>query len=122
MSVGHVFREQPVKILNEALDASLPDNTVMYDGTKEHSYYRMSRIFGVGSTEWGASSPTPPVENLRTVNKPIWSNCDCYQEDLGGGVPAIIRIGRFGTWKKGELTFHAFNRVIDTLAKVGVIS
>lgn len=121
-SVQHLFKSQPVKILNEVLDASHPEETITYDGTKDHSYYRMSKIFGVGSTEWGASAPTPPVEGLITVNKPIWTNCDCYTEDLSGGVPAVVRIGRFGTWRKGELTFHAYNRVIDTFARLGVIS
>lgn len=113
MGVQHVFRNQPIRLINDCLDESLPDNTIMYDGTNDHSYYRMSRIFGVGSTEWGAGSPTPPVKNLRDISKPIWTNCDCY--------PEVIRIGRFGTWEKGELTFHAFNRVIDNLAKKGAV-
>jgi hypothetical protein len=118
--VSHWFKQQPVRIHNEALNPNLPDNTILYDGTKDHSYYRMSKIFGVGSTEWGASSPTPPLQDLRTINKPIDTNCDCHQADLGEEIPAIVRIGRFGTWKKGELTFHGYNRVVDTLEKLGI--
>lgn len=99
MSIGHVFRSQPIVIANDTLDPNLEDNTILYDGTREHSYYRMSKIFGVGSTEWGAGSPTPPISTV-TVTKPIWTNCDCH--------PAINRIGRFGSWEKGQLTFHAY--------------
>jgi len=113
VSVQHQFRSQPIRLINETLDPSLPDNTILYDGTDEHSYYRMSKIFGVGATEWGAGSPTPPIKDLRDISKPIWTNCDCHKK--------VIRIGRFGTWEKGELTFHAFNRVIDTLAKEGAV-
>jgi threonine dehydrogenase-like Zn-dependent dehydrogenase len=122
-SIGHFFRSAPVKILNEALDFNLPDNTIVYDGTDEHSYYRMSKIFGVGSTEWGAHVGVPPVGDLHTVNKPIATNCDCHMSvDLdGAGIPkGVIRIGRFGTWTKGELTFHAYNTVIEILHRWGI--
>jgi hypothetical protein len=110
--VAHWFRSTPVRIVNEALDPSLPDNTIVYNGEKSPSWYRMSRIFGVGSTEWGAFGPTPPVDNIRTVNKPTATNCDCHRN--------VIRIGRFGTWSKGQLTFHAYNRVVEVLREVGV--
>ena len=109
--VHHTFRSQTVRIYNEAIDTNLADNTIRYDGTSEHSYYRMSRIFGVGSTEWSVGSPVPPLQGLRTVSKPIGTDCDCY--------PNILRIGRFGTWKKGILTSHAFNAVLDTLHERG---
>jgi len=110
--INHWFRSQPILIHNEAINESLEDNTIVYDGTKEHSYYRMSKIFGHGSTEWAADGPRPPVENLRTVNKPIATNCDCHS--------FTYRIGRFGTWSKGELTFHAYHRVIDVLSEHGI--
>jgi threonine dehydrogenase-like Zn-dependent dehydrogenase len=113
-AIGHWFKSQTVHILNGALDSSLPDNTILYDGTHDHSWYRMSNLFGTGSTEWGSGSPRPPVSDLKTVNKPIDTNCDCHS--------SIIRIGRFGTWKKGALTYHAYNTVVDTLAKTGVAS
>lgn len=111
MNVSHSFKSHPIRIYNQAL-ADIPDNTIVYDGTKDHSYYRMSKIFGIGSTEWGGSSAIPPGIQLRTVHKPIATNCDCH--------PKIQRIGRFGTWTKGVLTMHAYNKVIDTLAVMGV--
>lgn len=121
-AVQHWFKQQTVRILNEPLAAGMEDNTIIYDGTDEHSWYRMSKIFGVGSTEWGGSGAVPPIPDLKTVDKPIATNCDCHQADFGGGIPAVIKIGRFGTWQKGELTFHAFNKVLDVLAKGGAIS
>jgi hypothetical protein len=109
---SHAFRQQTIRVYNEALNGNLRENTIVYDGTRDHSYYRMSLLFGTGSTEWGASSPTPPLPNLKTINKPVATNCDCH--------PHVTRIGRFGTWEKGELTMHAYNRVIDTLALWGI--
>jgi hypothetical protein len=118
--VMHAFREQTVRIYNEAIDPSLPDNMIWYNGDRENSWYRMSRLFGVGSTEWGSHSAKPPLPNIVTVNKPIWTNCDCLQKDLGGGVPAVVRIGRFGTYEKGKLTMHAYQTVIDTMLQFGI--
>lgn len=123
--IGHWFRDQPVRIANEAIDPSLPDNTIWYEGSKDKSWYRMSKIFGVGSTEWGSSGQLPPVEGLMTVNKPISTNCTCHtmmqssEDELQP--TSFVKVGRFGTWSKGELTFHAFNRATDTLAELGVM-
>jgi threonine dehydrogenase-like Zn-dependent dehydrogenase len=122
-SVMHGFTDQPIFLVNEAIDSNLPDNTIIYDGTSDHSWYRMSKIFGQGGTEWGAGSPKPPIEGLRIIAKPVMTNCDCHLSDQTdeSGVPlGVVRIGRFGTWQKGELTFHAYNRVIDVLSKWGI--
>jgi hypothetical protein len=105
--IHHRFRSVKVQILNEALETSIPDNTIVYDGTKDHSYYRMSKIFGVGATEWGGSSPIPPLSGIKTVSKPTETNCNCW--------PSIQRIGRFGTWRKGILTMHAYRKVVETI-------
>lgn len=120
--VQHQFRSQAIRILNEALDSSLPDNVILYDGTTEHSYYRMSRIFGVGSTEWSSFSAVPPGHDLVTVNKPLWTNCDCHigkHQDPSGVPYGVLRVGRFGAWSKGKLSFHAFDAVNEVLMKWG---
>jgi hypothetical protein len=122
-SVQHQFRSQTIRILNDALDQSTPDNTIVYDGTDIHSYYRMSRIFGVGSTEWSSFAAVPPGHDLRTVNKPLWTNCDCHIGKYADptGVPfGIIRVGRFGCWSKGKLSYHAYNEVTEVLARWGI--
>jgi len=114
-AVGHGFKSQTVRIYNSALDENLSDNTIWYEGTRDHSYYRMSKIFGVGSTEWGANAPLPPLgDGVRTVNKPIWTDCDCFEGSN------FLKVGRFGTWQKGILTYHAYNAVIDKLMEMGV--
>lgn len=113
-ALGHWFRSQPVKIWNNVLDikGGIKENTIIYDGLEEHSYYRLSSIFGTTSTEWGANAGLPPVVDVKTVNKPIETNCDCHK--------GITRIGRFGTWTKGVLTMHAYRTVIDSLAQWGI--
>lgn len=119
---AHVFRYQTIRIMNKALDPNLPNNTIMYDGTADHSYYRMSRIFDVGSTEWSAFSAVPPGHDLRTVNKPLWTNCTCHLSDQAdkAGVPyGLVRVGRFGAWSKGQLSYHTYNQVIDLLSRWG---
>lgn len=122
-SVMHQFRMQTIRIYNDALDANFPDNTILYDGTDVHSYYRMSRIFGVGSTEWSSHSAVPPGHELVTVNKPLWTNCDCFIVDGTdeAGIPlGVIRIGRFGAWSKGMLSYHSFNQTSEILSKWGI--
>lgn len=77
------------------------DNTVVCDGTWDRGWYRSSKIAGYETTEW-PGSVKPPVEedHLWQVDKPITTNCDCH--------PEILRVGRYGSWKKGELSHHAF--------------
>lgn len=106
-NVVHWFKSQTVRIYNEALLNDMPDNLIIYDGTDDHSYYRMSKIFGTGSTEWSGHSAVPPLPGLKAVSKPIDTNCDCYE--------GITMVGRFGTWKKGVLTSHAFREIVAML-------
>lgn len=106
---NHTFHYHQVRILNEAINPSVPDNEIWYDGTKDRSWYRMSNIFGVGSTEWGMSV-RPPMSDLVTVNKPLRTNCDCW--------PDFIRVGRFGRWEKGVLAHDGYKRVAEHFAAV----
>lgn len=100
----HLFVGQEIQITNESMMGH--DNTIYYDGTIEHSWYRTSNLFGHGSTEYGAHVRTP-METFR-VTKPIRTNCDCYGD-------SILRAGRYGTWTKGVLTHHAFTDAIKAL-------
>lgn len=93
----HLFVAHEVRIAAEAM--AVYENTVTYDGTMDHSWYRTSNLFGVGGTEYGASTPAPPVETF-PVRKPIATNCNCFSE--------VVKLGRYGTWTKGVLTHHAF--------------
>lgn len=109
-SGSHWFRSQTVRIADEAWSEDLEDNTIIYDGSPEVSWYRASSLWGVRSTEWGAAAGVPSVKT-HLVSKPVATNCDC--------LPSIIRIGRYGTWTKGMLTFHAYDVVRSYLAHWG---
>lgn len=97
----HAFVSQKVLIRNECILEDLPDNTIFYNGDLSQSWYRCSRLYGLGSTEWSSLSPRPPQPNLIEGRKPLRTNCDCFKDD-------VLRVGRFGTWTKGVLTHHAF--------------
>lgn len=95
----HLFAVQSVSIATTCVLDNLPDNHVVYDGTSERSWYRCSRLFGIGGTEW--SGIVPPYGNLIKVSKPVRTTCDCYAGQ-------VVRLGRHGTWTKGVLTHDAF--------------
>lgn len=99
----HAFISQPIITNNDSNNAH--DNTIIYNGDENFSWYRSSRIDGHGSTEWGGQS----MENLRrayrdlvVIKKPIRHECNCWQ-----GRP-IVFAGRYGEWRKGVLTHEAF--------------
>lgn len=102
----HMFQGQRIWIYTEALNANMPDNTIWYDGTRDRSWYRQSRLFGVGGTEYPIQV-SPPVKPLVHGRKPIWNNCNCF--------PKVVRLGRFGQWKKGVLTHDAFFGAAEAL-------
>lgn len=102
----HMFHSQRIWVLPDNINPSLIDGTILYDGTIDRSWYRQSRLFGVGGTEY-PSHVRPPVEPLIKANKPLLTNCSCF--------PKIVRLGRHGQWKKGILTHDAFNGAKEIL-------
>jgi hypothetical protein len=101
----HAFVSQTVVIWPECI-LGVPDNTVVYDGTVDRSWYRCSSLWGIGGTEWSDTVKNPPVGSpLIRVKKPLHTNCRCF-EDL------VVRVGRYGEWKKGVLTHHAFTKTL----------
>jgi hypothetical protein len=103
----HHFLSQKVNIATACILDNLPDNHVVYDGTPDRSWYRCSKLFGIGGTEW-AADVKPPYGDLISVHKPIRTTCDCWTGQ-------VLRLGRHGTWKKGILTHHAFVGAYDAL-------
>lgn len=103
----HHFIQQKVSIATECVLDNLPDNHVVYEGTSDRSWYRCSRLFGIGGTEW-AAGVNPPYSNLVQVHKPIRTSCDCWENH-------VVRLGRHGTWTKGILTHHAFVGAYDAV-------
>lgn len=114
MPAFHTFGSQRVYIAETNVEP-IPDNTVLYDGTRERSWYRESRIFGWKGTEWSEAflgpKKRPPVPGLRDITKPIWTDCDCWRDN-------IIRLGRYGEWRKGVLTHSAYRNAMRVLATI----
>jgi len=95
----HFFNSQEVRV-NESPMHGPEDNLIVYDGTDDRSWYRSSKIFGVGGTEWSTKGRKPPLPDIKTIRKPIGTNCDCWN--------GLIRLGRHGHWHKTVLSHHAF--------------
>lgn len=107
---GHDFRYQEISVLDKCMLESLDDNTVFYDGTEDRSWYRTSKLFGHGSTEWSGLAPAGLFEEdtvFTSIPKPIATTCDCF--------PDIMRVGRMGTWTKGVLAHQVFEEVTGAL-------
>lgn len=84
-------------------------NTVHYNGTDSAAWYRKANIHGYCTVEWPAwgGRRKPPVSGVVRVTKPLSTNCTCW--------PELIRVGRYGQWKKGVLVNHAYDRVMSKL-------
>lgn len=106
----HVFDSQ--KIWIKRMEGVSPRNVMHYNGwTADGKYgqvgpkwYRYSQIQGHRSWEYSI-----PIENGDVVEgyKPIFTNCDCW--------PRVMKVGRFGAWRKQVLTHHVWNEVFDAL-------
>lgn len=112
---AHSFVRRGILIYPECPLNDKSDNTIWYDGTPDHSWYRASRIFGTGSMEWG-EGVKPPFPSLVRVAKPVSTTCDCWDDS-----EKVILVGRYGKWKKGELTHHAYEVASDELRKRGIL-
>jgi hypothetical protein len=86
----------------KGLDA---DDTIICDGTEEHTWYRQASVFGYRTTEW-SRNPTGG-EIASAVVKPLATSCNCY--------PHIYRIGRYGKWLKSYLVHEAYPDVTRIL-------
>lgn len=78
------------------------DNIVVCSGDPDDWWYRQSRIHGWENTEFplDRKPAVPDGYKVHKVTKPVRTDCDCH--------PDIVRVGRYGQWKKGVLTHHAY--------------
>jgi hypothetical protein len=95
----HMFASAGVTIIDGAADG-VRDNTFIYNGRPEDKWYRSSRIFGYGFTEYPARESDPPKYK---VEKPLETNCNCHTKH-----PSYRRAGRYGRWKKTVLVHDGF--------------
>jgi hypothetical protein len=94
----HEYRAAGVKIFAGA-QAGVQHNQIVYNGTTRDAWYRSSRLFGEGSTEW----PAEAQQGGEYVRKPISTDCDCWLDR-----PHYYRAGRFGRWEKGILVHNGY--------------
>src|SRR5262245_4445388 len=78
-SGNHAFLSSEVKIVVCPSPAS--ENFIIYDGNREHHYYRQSNMYGQAAFEYGqvGSPPAKMSAEMRLVRvmKPQGHNCDC---------------------------------------------
>lgn len=92
----------------------IPENTVLCNGESSPGWYRASNINGFRSAEWPGHSK-PPLSVIAPVSKPLATDCDCWQ--YRGDLPLkLVRVGRYGTWTKGELSHSAYQHVWQALS------
>lgn len=114
----HRFSSQKIKVMHGPTEEHETDvrNLIYYNGSTPEScfyqtelvgpdWYRFSQINGYLSWEYGTGRNPPEPDRFEVSDgiKPLWNSCDCW--------PTLRRIGRFGTWTKGQLTHHAYEQV-----------
>lgn len=105
-SATHKFHK--ARIMLHPSSPSAIDNLVVYSGREEDRWYRTSTIFGEQWTECPAGvQKVVQGAFWSTGYKPLDTDCDCF--------PEVVRVGRFGKWKKGVLVHQVFR---DTLAAI----
>ncbi len=81
----HMFHQQNIVVSSEIQLAET--NTIHYDGTDLHSWYKAGELFGNYFAEW--SGINPPFHCFPDV-KPVRTNCTCH--------PSALYVGRLGCW------------------------
>lgn len=113
---GHFFRSQQVWAIGDAPErgvfcpVNVPAGQVVCDASPDTSWYRASHVFGYKSAEW-PQHRKPPIENVVSIVKPVDNTCLCWPWKRS----RLVRIGRYGTWNKRELSHNAYD-VARTLA------
>jgi hypothetical protein len=76
---------------------------VICNASRDYGWYRNANVFGYRTAEWSMDRK-PPIEGVAKVEKPLSTNCDC--------LPGIIRLGRYGEWRKGVLSHEAYEKAL----------
>lgn len=104
--MGHTFGSTAIIAAGEAPEVGIrlpyqcPDSTVICNGADNPSWYRMCRVFGRTTVEWPGEIGRVPITSAATVQKPTYTNCDCY--------PQVMHVGRYGRWEKGVLSHESY--------------
>jgi hypothetical protein len=117
---GHGFATQSVWAQGDAPElgrycsVTVAPWTVEVNGEDSPRWYRAANVFGHRTAEW-PDGAKPPVEGIARVHKPVATNCNCWGK-LGGA--PVLRVGRYGTWTKGELSHESYLRTLVALKEM----
>ncbi len=87
----------------------IPEGEIIYNGTKDTSWHRASKIAGQSSAEYGATAKLPPGSSPVYLTKPVSNTCDCWD------TKHMLHVGRLGMWEKGVLVHHAYWKTVEAL-------
>lgn len=110
-TVQNVWAQGDAPELGRYCSVTVDPGTVVVNGEDSPRWYRASNIFGYRTAEW-PDGPRPPVAGIARVSKPIAHLCDCWLQLAG---ERVLRVGRFGTWTKGELSHQAYYKTFDAI-------
>lgn len=97
----HTFKQQYIFVRPVGMNLVSYESFILYNGDKLWPWYRSSRVFGREMTEWSVNAePSQLPDGAFAVKKPVHTNCDCW--------PEIVKVGRYGKWKKSDLASNAF--------------
>jgi hypothetical protein len=110
LDAEHAFDSQTVWAVGDAPERGIfcpvteaKPFEVICNGWRDVGWYRNANVFGYRTAEW-AMDRKPPIEGIAQVEKPLSTNCDC--------LPDVIRVGRFGEWRKGVLSHEAYEKAL----------
>jgi hypothetical protein len=114
-NASHQFPRVNVKFeSHNHKDPNLGEHYIYYSGDPMDPWYRSSHVGGLGWYEYGATADIRPFlgradgqREVRDGIKPLDTTCDCRKR--------MIRVGRFGEWRKAVLVHHAFFKTLDAL-------
>lgn len=90
------------------------NNVVVCNGHRAPGWYRSATVFGYATIEW-PQGPTPPINGIAKITKPLTHNCKCHDPGEASRRTELLRLGRYGAWQKGVLTHHVFQQVMERL-------
>lgn len=103
----HEFHWTGVRIVE--YHQEIDDNTIIYSGDPDDDFYRVSSIFGHRQAEYPQRVPGRRAIGA-IIRKPLHTTCDCFLDDA-----SMVRVGRFGEFKRGLLVTDAFDKVAEEL-------
>lgn len=114
---GHTFAAEEVWAIGDAPERGIfcpvsvePDHVVC-NGETSPAWYRAANVFNRKTAEW-PENKKPPIRDISLIKKPLFTNCRCH--------PDVVRLGRFGKWKKGVLSHTAYTEVRDIAQRAGI--